>query len=51
MAQAAMLCNPAEGDGSVSDPPAAPQTGAAGHSDDRLHDPGGFIPQQQPLST
>lgn len=51
LAEASLPCPPAEGDGAVSDPPSASQTGAAGHSHDRLHGPGGFIPQQQPLPT
>lgn len=40
MAHAALSVTPAEGDGSISDPPTAAQTGAAGHAHERLHGSG-----------
>lgn len=49
VAEAALSRAPAEADGSVGGPPSAPQTGTAGSPHDGLHDPGGFVPQQQPL--
>lgn len=45
--QAPMPFASAEGDDTVSDPPAASETGAVRRSHDRLHGPGGLVSLQR----